>query len=189
MADATLPAGDGPALTRVRRSGAGPHAAAIARGAELCAGSAICPPPGSMAIAAALGWTRTRRPRQLGRARRRRLRGRTGAGRPSPALRGRSLPPGRHLRTRPVAPSTILRAGTARRIVKPGHAFGRIHRDDIARAVLAAMRQDRAARARAFSTSPTTSRRRAPLWSTEAAPPARRRAAARDAVRRSRERA
>ncbi len=34
-----------------------------------------------------------------------------------------------------------LRAGTARRIVKPGHAFGRIHRDDIARAVLAAMRQ------------------------------------------------
>ncbi len=34
-----------------------------------------------------------------------------------------------------------LRAGTARRIVKPGHAFGRIHRDDIARAVLAATRQ------------------------------------------------
>lgn len=37
-----------------------------------------------------------------------------------------------------------LRAGTARRIVRPGHAFGRIHRDDIARAVCAAMRQDRA---------------------------------------------
>jgi nucleoside-diphosphate-sugar epimerase len=36
-----------------------------------------------------------------------------------------------------------LRAGRARRIVKPGHQFGRIHRDDIARAVLAAMRQDR----------------------------------------------
>ena len=36
-----------------------------------------------------------------------------------------------------------LRAGTARRIVKAGHAFGRIHRDDIARAVLAAMRQPR----------------------------------------------
>lgn len=35
-----------------------------------------------------------------------------------------------------------LRAGTARRIVKPGHAFSRIHRDDIARAVLAAIRQD-----------------------------------------------
>ena len=34
-----------------------------------------------------------------------------------------------------------LRAGTARRIVKPGHAFGRTHRDDIAQAVLAAMRQ------------------------------------------------
>ena len=37
-----------------------------------------------------------------------------------------------------------LRSGRARRIVKPGHAFGRIHRDDIAAAVLAAMRQDRA---------------------------------------------
>ena len=32
-----------------------------------------------------------------------------------------------------------LRAGTARRIHKPGHRFGRIHRDDIARAVVAAM--------------------------------------------------
>ncbi|MGA9868937.1 MAG: SDR family NAD(P)-dependent oxidoreductase [Acetobacteraceae bacterium] len=37
-----------------------------------------------------------------------------------------------------------LRAGTARRIIRPGHAFGRIHRDDIARAVCAAMHQDRA---------------------------------------------
>ncbi len=36
-----------------------------------------------------------------------------------------------------------VRAGGARRIVKPGHAFGRIHRDDIALAVVAAMRQDR----------------------------------------------
>jgi nucleoside-diphosphate-sugar epimerase len=35
-----------------------------------------------------------------------------------------------------------LRSGQARRVVKPGHAFGRIHRDDIAAAVLAAMRQD-----------------------------------------------
>jgi nucleoside-diphosphate-sugar epimerase len=33
-----------------------------------------------------------------------------------------------------------LRAGTARRTVKPGHAFSRIHRDDIARAVLAGVR-------------------------------------------------
>jgi len=32
-----------------------------------------------------------------------------------------------------------LRAGTARRIIKPGHLFGRIHRDDIARGVLAAL--------------------------------------------------
>jgi nucleoside-diphosphate-sugar epimerase len=34
-----------------------------------------------------------------------------------------------------------LRAGTARRVVKPDHLFGRIHRDDIAAGVLAAMRQ------------------------------------------------
>ena len=32
-----------------------------------------------------------------------------------------------------------LRDGTAKRVVKPGHAFGRIHRDDIAQACLAAM--------------------------------------------------
>jgi nucleoside-diphosphate-sugar epimerase len=37
-----------------------------------------------------------------------------------------------------------LRAGRARRIIKPGHAFGRIHRDDIVRAVLAAIHQPRA---------------------------------------------
>ncbi len=37
-----------------------------------------------------------------------------------------------------------LRAVRARRIVKPGHAFGRIHRDDIVLAVLAAIRQPRA---------------------------------------------
>ncbi len=34
-----------------------------------------------------------------------------------------------------------LRAGTARRTVKPGHAFSRIHRDDIALAVCAAIGQ------------------------------------------------
>ena len=33
-----------------------------------------------------------------------------------------------------------LRAGVARRTIKPGHAFSRIHRDDIALAVLAGMR-------------------------------------------------
>ncbi len=32
-----------------------------------------------------------------------------------------------------------LRDGTARRVIKPGHLFGRIHRDDIARGILAAM--------------------------------------------------
>jgi nucleoside-diphosphate-sugar epimerase len=44
-----------------------------------------------------------------------------------------------------------LRAGTARRVIRPGHAFGRIHRDDIVRAVIAAMRQDRAAGARVLN--------------------------------------
>ena len=38
-----------------------------------------------------------------------------------------------------------LRAGTARRVDKPGHLFGRIHRDDIAAAVVAAMARDRPA--------------------------------------------
>ena len=35
-----------------------------------------------------------------------------------------------------------LRAGRARRVAKPGHAFSRIHRDDIAGAVLAAVAQN-----------------------------------------------
>ena len=34
-----------------------------------------------------------------------------------------------------------LRAGRARRMIKPGHQFGRIHQDDIALAIVAAMRQ------------------------------------------------
>jgi nucleoside-diphosphate-sugar epimerase len=34
-----------------------------------------------------------------------------------------------------------LRAGTGRRVVKPGHLFGRIHRDDIANGVLTAMQR------------------------------------------------
>ena len=36
-----------------------------------------------------------------------------------------------------------VRSGRARRVQKHGHAFGRIHRDDIAAAVVAAARQDR----------------------------------------------
>lgn len=40
------------------------------------------------------------------------------------------------------SPFDDLRAGTARRVAKPGHAFSRIHRDDAARAVLAAIGQD-----------------------------------------------
>ena len=42
------------------------------------------------------------------------------------------------------APFADIRAGRARRVDKPGHCFGRIHRDDIAEAVVAAMAQDRA---------------------------------------------
>jgi nucleoside-diphosphate-sugar epimerase len=41
------------------------------------------------------------------------------------------------------SPFGDLRAGRARRVDAPGHAFGRIHRDDIAGALLAAMRQER----------------------------------------------
>ncbi len=41
------------------------------------------------------------------------------------------------------SPFGAILAGTARRIDKPDHCFGRIHRDDIAAAVLAAIRQDR----------------------------------------------
>lgn len=37
------------------------------------------------------------------------------------------------------SPFAEIRAGRTRRVDKPGHAFGRIHRDDIALAVLAAM--------------------------------------------------
>ncbi len=46
-----------------------------------------------------------------------------------------------------------LRAGKARRMIKPGHQFGRIHRDDIARAVIAAMHQDRPAGPRILNLS------------------------------------
>lgn len=46
-----------------------------------------------------------------------------------------------------------LRAGRARRILKPGHAFGRIHRDDIVRAVRAAMKQQRGSGARVLNLS------------------------------------
>jgi nucleoside-diphosphate-sugar epimerase len=42
------------------------------------------------------------------------------------------------------SPLDDVRAGRARRVDKPGQMFGRIHRDDIAGAVLAALRQERA---------------------------------------------
>jgi nucleoside-diphosphate-sugar epimerase len=49
-----------------------------------------------------------------------------------------------------------LRSGQARRISKPGHDFGRIHRDDIAAAVLAAMRQNPAPGQRIFNLADDT---------------------------------
>ena len=44
-----------------------------------------------------------------------------------------------------------VRAGRARRVDKPGQFFGRIHRDDIAGAVVAAMRQERGPGARVLN--------------------------------------
>ena len=49
------------------------------------------------------------------------------------------------------APFAAVRAGQATRIVKPGHAFGRIHRDDIAAAVMAAAAQERPAGVRVLN--------------------------------------
>lgn len=49
------------------------------------------------------------------------------------------------------SPFDSLRAGSARRVIRPGHTFGRIHRDDIVRALLAAMRQDRASGVRVLN--------------------------------------
>ena len=46
-----------------------------------------------------------------------------------------------------------VRAGRARRVDKPGHAFGRIHRDDIAGALLAAILQQRSAGRRVLNGS------------------------------------
>ncbi len=51
------------------------------------------------------------------------------------------------------SPLDAVRAGAARRILRPGHAFGRIHRADIAAGVLAAMRQDRPPGARVLNFS------------------------------------
>jgi len=44
-----------------------------------------------------------------------------------------------------------LRAGRARCIIKPGHAFGRVHRDDIVRAAMAAMLRSRTSGVRIFN--------------------------------------
>ena len=103
-----------------------------------------------MATAAACGWTRTRRRRRLGRAAPAGSR-RSGGG-PGHSRAARSIcfrvagiyGPGR-------SPFADLRAGRGRRIDKPGHCFGRIHRDDIARAVVAAMGQGREAGVRVLN--------------------------------------
>jgi nucleoside-diphosphate-sugar epimerase len=46
-----------------------------------------------------------------------------------------------------------VRAGRARRIIKPGHCFGRIHRDDIVQAVMAAIAQNPPPGRRVFNLS------------------------------------
>ncbi|MGI4975654.1 MAG: hypothetical protein ACRYG6_01795 [Janthinobacterium lividum] len=51
------------------------------------------------------------------------------------------------------SPFAELRAGRAKAVRKPGHVFGRIHRDDIACAVMAAAAQDRVARPRVLNLS------------------------------------
>jgi nucleoside-diphosphate-sugar epimerase len=51
------------------------------------------------------------------------------------------------------SPFAQIRAGTAVRVIKPGHLFGRIHRDDIAGGVLAAMVQERAPNPRVLNFS------------------------------------
>ena len=51
------------------------------------------------------------------------------------------------------SPFAELRAGKARAVRKPGHVFGRIHRDDIAAAVMAAMVQEGVARPRVLNLS------------------------------------
>ncbi len=51
------------------------------------------------------------------------------------------------------SPFAELRAGKAKAVRKPGHVFGRIHRDDIAAAVMTAMGQDGVPRPRVFNLS------------------------------------
>ena len=49
------------------------------------------------------------------------------------------------------SPFAEIRAGSGRRVDKPGHCFGRIHRDDIVQAVFAALSQDRPPTARVLN--------------------------------------
>ena len=71
---------------------------------------------------------------------------------------GRSRSSASPASTAPAAtPLRNLARGTARRIVKPGQVFNRIHVDDIAAALMASIERPRPARS---TTSPTTSPRR-----------------------------
>ena len=102
--------------------------------APRCAGSAICPAPWSTATGAAAGWMRTRRWRRRSRA------GNAGSTR---RTTGHALPTGVRWTFSAWPASTVpddrrsTTCGPAGHggCIKPGHQFGRIHRDDIARAV------------------------------------------------------
>ena len=139
-----------------RRSGAAACSACAGAREAICARSSISRRSASMAIAAAAGSTRKRR-------------------RPEFGAQPRGLPPSKpggirrapwQSRRRPcVLPaftgpdrmrSLQIARGKARRIVKPGQVFNRIHVGDIAQAIDAAFTR----RVAAFSTSRTMSHRR-----------------------------
>ena len=107
-------------------------------------GSAICRRPASMAIAAAAGSTRPRRCRPTGERGRRRVAAEQGwldlwhdRGVPVHIFRLAAIyGPGR-------SAFDALRAGTARRIDKPGQVFSRIHVEDLASVLIASMERPR----------------------------------------------
>ena len=121
---------------RGRRPGAEAARDGSPAACRACAGSAICRPSASMATMAAPGWTRRAHAARCPAARVLRARSRAGlAGhRPRQPSAGRGPPALRHLRAGPQR-LRQSRDGTARRLVKPGQVFNRIHVDDIAGAL------------------------------------------------------